>query len=148
MQDLDPSDICKKKILNPLKRIRVIIRTPTHGRTDGRTDGRTNRVNPVYPPKLRFGGYNNRKIHQNLNQRGPKSETMFVVKEFIRRRYDNSKIYRLYTLTVLWRQSQIWTLKYMSQLVLRIYRATLMVYIHQISDWQYQMISSKTEISF
>ena len=42
-----------KKNLNPLKRIRVIIRTPTHGRTDGRTDGqtdgRTNRVNPVYP---------------------------------------------------------------------------------------------------
>ena len=38
MQDLDPSDICKKKNLNPLKRIRVIIRTPTHGRTDGRTD--------------------------------------------------------------------------------------------------------------
>ena len=56
MQDLDPSDICKKKILNPLKRIRVIIRTPTHGRTDGRTDrqtdGRTNRVNPVYPPNF------------------------------------------------------------------------------------------------
>ena len=48
-----------KKKLNPLKRIRVIIRTPTHGRTDRRTDGRTNRVNPVYPPKLRFGGYNN-----------------------------------------------------------------------------------------
>ena len=50
MQDLDPSDICKKKNLNPLKRIRVIIRTPTHGRTDRqtdrRTDGRTNRVNP------------------------------------------------------------------------------------------------------
>ena len=59
MQDLDPSDICKKKFLNPLKRIRVIIRTPTHGRTDRRTDGRTNRVNPGYPPKLRFGGYNN-----------------------------------------------------------------------------------------
>ena len=52
----------KKKKLNPLKRIRVIIRTPTHGRTDGRTDrqtdGRTNRVNPVYPPQLRCGGYN------------------------------------------------------------------------------------------
>ena len=51
MQDLDPSDICKKKILNPLKRIRVIIRTPTHGRTDGRTDrqtdGRTNTLNFV-----------------------------------------------------------------------------------------------------
>ena len=41
MQDLDPSDICKKKFLNPLKRIRVIIRTPTHRRTDGRTDGQT-----------------------------------------------------------------------------------------------------------
>ena len=42
MQDLDPSDICKKIFLNPLKRIRVIIRTPTHGRTDnGRTDGWT-----------------------------------------------------------------------------------------------------------
>ena len=38
MQDLDPSDICKIFFLNPLKRIRVIIRTPTHGRTDGRTD--------------------------------------------------------------------------------------------------------------
>ena len=43
MQDLDPSDICKKKFLNPLKRIRVIIRTPTHGRTDGRTDRQTDR---------------------------------------------------------------------------------------------------------
>ena len=31
----------KKKNLNPLKRIRVIIRTPTHGRTDGRTDRQT-----------------------------------------------------------------------------------------------------------
>ena len=43
MQDLDPSDICKKKNLNPLKRIRVIIRTPTHGRTDGQTDRQTDR---------------------------------------------------------------------------------------------------------
>ena len=70
MQDLDPSDICKKKFLNPLKRIRVIIRTPTHGRTDGRTDrqtdrqtdGRTNRVNPVYPPQLCCGGYNDKHL--------------------------------------------------------------------------------------
>ena len=62
MQDLDPSDICKKDFLNPLKRIRVIIRTPTHGRTDGRTDrqtdGRTGWIQYT-PPKLRFGGYNN-----------------------------------------------------------------------------------------
>ena len=43
MQDLDPSNICKKIFLNPLKRIRVIIRTPTHGRTDGRTDRQTDR---------------------------------------------------------------------------------------------------------
>ena len=43
MQDLDPSDICKKNFLNPLKGIRVIIRTPTHGRTDGRTDRQTDR---------------------------------------------------------------------------------------------------------
>ena len=58
MQDLDPSDICKKKFLNPLKRIRVIIRTPTQGRMDGRTDRqtdrRTNRVNPVYPPATKY----------------------------------------------------------------------------------------------
>ena len=67
MQDLDPSDICKKKILNPLKRIRVIIRTATHGRTDGRTDGQTDRQTDgrtgwiqYTPPKLRFGGYNNK----------------------------------------------------------------------------------------
>ena len=65
MQDLDPSDICKKKFLNPLKRIRVIIRTPTHGRTDGRTDGQTDRQTDgrtgwiqYTPTKLRFGGYN------------------------------------------------------------------------------------------
>ena len=64
MQDLDPSDICKKKFLNPLKRIRVIIRTPTHGRTDGRTDRQTDRrtdeqgESSIPPPKLRFGGYN------------------------------------------------------------------------------------------
>ena len=64
MQDLDPSDICKKHFLNPLKRIRVIIRTPTHGRTDGRTDrqrqtdGRTGWIQYT-PPKLHFGGYNN-----------------------------------------------------------------------------------------
>ena len=41
MQDHDPSDISTKNFLNPLKRMRVIIRTPTHGRTDGRTDGQT-----------------------------------------------------------------------------------------------------------
>ena len=35
-----------------MKRIQVITRTPT-------ADGRTNRVNPVYPPKLRCGGYKN-----------------------------------------------------------------------------------------
>ena len=40
MQDLDPSDICKKKFLNPLKRIRV---DPDHPDTDPRTDGRTDR---------------------------------------------------------------------------------------------------------
>ena len=60
MQDLDPSDICKKKCLNPLKRIRVIIRTLTHGRTDGRTDrqtdGRTGWIQYT-PPQLRCGGY-------------------------------------------------------------------------------------------
>ena len=33
----------KKKNLNALKRIRVIIRTPTHGPTDGRTDRQTDR---------------------------------------------------------------------------------------------------------
>ena len=62
MQDLDPSDICKKNFLNPLKRIRVIIRTPTHGRTDrqtdGQTDGRTGWIQYT-PPQLRCGGYNN-----------------------------------------------------------------------------------------
>ena len=55
-----------KKNLNPLKRIRVIIRTPTHGRTDGRTDrqtdgqtgGRTGWIQYT-PPQLRCGGYNN-----------------------------------------------------------------------------------------
>ena len=65
MQDLDPSDICKKKFLNPLKKNRVIIRTPTHGRTDGRTDRQTDRQTDgrtgwiqYTPPKLRCGGYN------------------------------------------------------------------------------------------
>ena len=60
MQDLDPSDICKKKFLNPLKRIRVIIRTPTHGRTDGQTDRRTDEQgeSSIPPPQLRCGGYN------------------------------------------------------------------------------------------
>ena len=69
MQDLDPSDICKKNFLNPLKRIRVIIRTPTHGRTDGRTDGRTGgqtdgRTGWIQytPPQLRCGGYNKFRI--------------------------------------------------------------------------------------
>ena len=38
MQDLDPSDICKKKNLNPLKRIKSY-----HPDTDPRTDGRTDR---------------------------------------------------------------------------------------------------------
>ena len=66
MQDLDPSDICKKKILNPLKRIRVIIRTPTHGRTDGRTDRQTDGQTDgqtgwiqYTSPQLRCGGYKN-----------------------------------------------------------------------------------------
>ena len=54
MQDLDPSDICKKNILNPLKRIRVIIRTPTHGRTDGRTDRRTDKHGESSIPPLNF----------------------------------------------------------------------------------------------
>ena len=58
MQDLDPSDICKKNFLNPLKRIRVIIRTPTHGRTDrqtdGRTDGRTDEQGESSIPPLNF----------------------------------------------------------------------------------------------
>ena len=58
MQDLDPSDICKKKILNPLKRIRVIIRTPTHGRTDGQTyrqtDRRTDEQGESSIPPLNF----------------------------------------------------------------------------------------------
>ena len=87
MQDLDPSDICKEKILNPQKRIRVIIRTPT---TDGRTDGRTDRQTDgrtgwiqYTPPKLRFGGYKNTQdcqklkfyqiqINSNINQCFPK----------------------------------------------------------------------------
>ena len=72
MQDLDPSDICKKKNLNPLKRIRVIIRTPTHGRTDGRTDrqtdgqtdGRTGWIQPIPPPQLRCGRYNDDSVQQ------------------------------------------------------------------------------------
>ena len=74
MQDLDPSDICKKKKLNPLKRIRVIIRTPTHGRTDGRTDrqtdgqtdGRTGWIQYT-PPQLRCGGYNKPGLTKSVN---------------------------------------------------------------------------------
>ena len=54
----------KKKILNPLKRIRVIIRTPTHGRTDGRTDRQTDRrtdeqgESSIPPLNFVSGGYN------------------------------------------------------------------------------------------
>ena len=54
MQDLDPSDICKNFFLNPLKRIRVIIRTPTHGRTDRRTDGWTDEQYESSIPPLNF----------------------------------------------------------------------------------------------
>ena len=62
MQDLDPSDISTKNFSNPLKRIRVITRTPTHGRTDrqtdrrtdGRTDGRTDEQGESSIPPLNF----------------------------------------------------------------------------------------------
>ena len=54
MQDRDPSDICKKKFSNPLKRIRVIIRTTTHGRTDGQTDRRTDKQGESSIPPLNF----------------------------------------------------------------------------------------------
>ena len=62
MQDPDPSDISTKNFSNPLKRIRVITRTPTHGRTDrqtdrrtdGRTDGRTDEQGESSIPPLNF----------------------------------------------------------------------------------------------
>ena len=57
IQDLEPIDIYTKKIKTDEKNS-IIIRKPPDGRTDRRTDGRTNRVNPVYPPQLRCGGYN------------------------------------------------------------------------------------------
>ena len=65
MQDLDPSNICKKKFLNPLKRIRVIIRTLTHGRTDGRTDGRMDEQGESSIPPLNFvsGGITRGKLN-------------------------------------------------------------------------------------
>ena len=44
----------KKNFLNPLKRIRVIIRTPTHGLTDGRTDRRTDEHGESSIPPLNF----------------------------------------------------------------------------------------------
>ena len=53
-----------EKNWNPMKRIQVIIRTPTadrqtDGRTDRWTDGQMDRVNPVYHPQLRCKGYKN-----------------------------------------------------------------------------------------
>ena len=67
IQDLDPSDTYNPKKWNPMKTIQVIIQTPTaDGRTDrlmdGRTDRGTNRVNPVYPPQLLCGGYNDNNL--------------------------------------------------------------------------------------
>ena len=75
MQDLDPSDICKK-ILNPLKRIRVIIWTPTHGRTDRQTDGQTDRrmdeqgESSIPPLNFVAGGINNSDMNSNTNSSG------------------------------------------------------------------------------
>ena len=64
MQDLDPSDICKKKIKSTEKNYRY--HPDTDPRTDGRTDRQTDRRTdeqgessiPPPPPKPRFGGYN------------------------------------------------------------------------------------------
>ena len=53
--------LCKKN-WNPMKRIQVVIRTPTaDGGTDGRTDRRTDRQTgwiQYTPPQLRCAGYN------------------------------------------------------------------------------------------
>ena len=75
MQDLDPSDICKKKFLNPLKRIRVIIRTPTHRRTDGRTDRQTDRrtdeqgESSIPPLNFVAGGIIIIKLNKSINKK-------------------------------------------------------------------------------
>ena len=63
----------KKIFINPLKRIRVIIRTPTHGRTDGRTDrqmdGRTGWIQ--YTPLNFVSGGIMTLIHKGTYLSGP-----------------------------------------------------------------------------